>query len=119
MTLATGGSIPEYQNEIVEIPRDDLRSAAIAIWQRSLEEIKGQISPQSFTTWFEPLVPKALEGTTLTLLAPSGFISEWILQHYQQLIETALTGLLGPQAGFNFEHAAEVEGVETLLETAP
>jgi chromosomal replication initiator protein len=119
MTLATGGSIPDYQPD--DTPRDDLRVAALAIWQRSLDTIKTQISPQSFTTWFEPLVPKSLEGTTLTLLAPSGFISEWILQHYQQLIEGALTELLGPQAGFTFEHAAEVEGVETLLApmTAP
>ncbi|MEI8135353.1 MAG: chromosomal replication initiator protein DnaA [bacterium] len=119
MSLATGGSIPDLEHSLDEIPRDDLRAAAIAIWQRSLDTIKNQISPQSFTTWFEPLVAKALEGTTLTLLAPSGFISEWILQHYQQLIETALTEHLGPQAGFNFEHAAEVEGVETLLESAP
>jgi chromosomal replication initiator protein len=118
MSLAAGGEIPENPAALEEIPRDDLRAAAIAIWQRSLENIKGQISPQSFTTWFEPLVPKSLEGTTLTLLAPSGFISEWILQHYQQLIETSLTSLLGPQASFTFEHAIEVEGVETLLEPA-
>ncbi|MDP4220233.1 MAG: chromosomal replication initiator protein DnaA [Bacteroidota bacterium] len=119
MSLAAGGIFPEQETDQTEpIPTDDLRSAAVAIWQRSLEKIKGQISPQSYTTWFEPLVPKSLEGTTLTLLAPSGFISEWILQHYQQLIESALIELLGPQAGFAFEHAAEVEGVETLLEPA-
>lgn len=119
MSLATGGTFPEHETEQTDpLPTDDLRSAAVAIWQLSLEKIKGQISPQSFTTWFEPLVAKSLEGTTLTLLAPSGFISEWILQHYQQLIESALIELLGPQAGFSFEHAAEVEGVETLLEPA-
>lgn len=116
MNVAAGGPIPENHTELEPLQADDLRAAATAIWQRSLDTIKSQISPQSFTTWFEPLVAKKLEGTTLTLLAPSGFISEWILQHYQQLIETALTELLGPQAGFTFEHAAEVEGVETLLE---
>src|SRR5437588_3250336 len=113
MSLAAGGIIPD-QPKLAGIPRDDLRAAAVAIWQRGLETIRVQISPQSFTTWFEPLVPKALEGTTLTLLAPSGFISEWILQHYEGLINAALTDLLGPGGGFTFEHAAEVEGVETL-----
>ncbi len=119
MSLATGGTFPDHEAEQASpMPTDDLRSAAVAIWQLSLEKIKAAISPQSYTTWFEPLVPKSLEGTTLRLLAPSGFISEWILQHYQQLIESALIELLGPQAGFAFEHAAEVEGVETLLEPA-
>ncbi len=119
MSLATGGTFPDHETEKAsQMPTDDLRSAAVAIWQLSLEKIKAAISPQSYTTWFEPLVPKSLEGTTLRLLAPSGFISEWILQHYQQLIESALIELLGPQAGFAFEHAAEVEGVETLLEPA-
>lgn len=117
MSLATGGVIPG-QTKFGEIPRDDLRAAAIAIWQRAMETIRVKISPQSFTTWFEPLVPKALEGTTLTLLAPSGFISEWILQHYEEMINSALNDLLGQGAGFAFEHAAEVEGVETLLEPA-
>jgi len=119
MALAAGGEIPEQMNDrAAALPADDLRSAAIAIWQLSLEKIKPQISPQSYTTWFEPLVAKSLEGMTLRLLAPSGFISEWIQQHYQVLIETAMTEILGPQAGFTFEHAAEVEGVETLLEPA-
>jgi len=114
MSLAAGGPIPER----TDAPADDLRSAAIAIWQLSLEKIRGLISPQSFTTWFEPLVAKALQGQTLTLVAPSGFISEWIQQHYQSMIETVLMESLGAQAGFTFEHAAEVEGVETLLEPA-
>jgi chromosomal replication initiator protein len=119
MALAAGGEIPEYiTGKTDALPTDDLRAAAIAIWQLGLERIKPQISPQSFTTWFEPLVPKSLEGMTLRLLAPSGFISEWIQQHYQALIEAALTEILGPQAAFTFEHAAEVEGVETLLEPA-
>src|SRR2546423_9650821 len=74
MSLATGGQIPEQAAFSDALPADDLRSAAVAIWLRSLEKIKAQISPQSYATWFEPLVPKSLQGTTLRLLAPSGFI---------------------------------------------
>jgi len=116
MSLAAGGPIPER----TDAPVDDLRPAAVAIWQRCLENIKAdaKITPQSFATWFEPLVPKSFQGTTLTLLAPSGFISEWILQHYQSEIDRALKQVLGEDSNLVFEHTAEVEGVETLLEPA-
>lgn len=114
MPPASGGHIPEHaQHE--PAPSDELLGAATAIWQRSAEKLKALVSPQSFTTWFEPLTAKSLEGTRLILIAPSGFIAEWVLQHYQTLIETALAEYLGQSATIGIEHSADIEGVETTL----
>jgi len=99
MAIAAGGHIPEYDTERGDaLPTDDLRSAAIAIWQLGLEKIKGQISPQSFTTWFEPLVAKSLEGMTLRLLASERIYFRVDPAALPDADRTALTEILGPQA---------------------
>jgi chromosomal replication initiator protein len=116
MALASGGVLPTEETVAADPElADELRAAATIVWERACERVKPQISAQSFTTWFEPLIPAALEGAKLTLIAPSTFISEWVLQHYQTLIESALQELLGGAASFAFEHSAEVDGLETTL----
>ena len=116
MSVATGGVITEKEKDANEaIVAGELSAAAVILWERIGERIKSAISAQSYTTWFGPVTAKSLEGTKLMLIAPSTFISEWILQHYQELIENALQELLGQSASFGFEHADDIEGLETTL----
>lgn len=116
MSVATGGVLTEKQKDANEaILAGELSAAAVILWERIGERIKSAISAQSYTTWFGPVTAKSLEGTKLMLIAPSTFISEWILQHYQELIENALQELLGQSASFGFEHADDIEGLETTL----
>ncbi|HYM35110.1 MAG TPA: DnaA N-terminal domain-containing protein, partial [Steroidobacteraceae bacterium] len=114
MPPASGGEILEVVSNDALVS-DELRAAALALWDRCTEKLKSQVTPQSFTTWFEPLSAVSLEGTRLVLFAPSAFIAEWVLQHYQVLIETVLAEFLGQSAEIGIEHSAEVEGVETAL----
>ncbi|MFC1729092.1 chromosomal replication initiator protein DnaA [candidate division KSB1 bacterium] len=60
------------------------------IWEKVLTIIKPQISEQSFTTWFDPLRPLEIENKTLTLEIPNKFFSEWIDEHYHDIIYDAL-----------------------------
>ncbi len=116
MPPVSGGVIPEATASMpIPSAGDELRAAAIALWQRVNDKIKAQISPQSHTTWFDPLVPKSLEGTRLILAAPSAFIAEWVLQHYQPMIEAELAEFLGQSATIGMDYAPEIEGVETAL----
>ncbi|MBS1904350.1 MAG: chromosomal replication initiator protein DnaA [Bacteroidetes bacterium] len=115
MPPASGGAISEIVLTPGVAAGDELRSAAIAVWSRCTEKIRAQVSPQSYTTWFEPLSARSLEGTRLELMAPSGFIAEWVLQHYEPLLVTVLTEFLGQSAEVRIDHSAEVEGVETAL----
>jgi chromosomal replication initiator protein len=116
MSVATGGVLTEKEKESGDqMVANELSAAAVILWERIGERIKPSVSAQSFATWFEPLKARSLEGTRLMLVAPSSFISEWVLQHYQQLIENALQELLGQSATFGFEQAEEIEGLETTL----
>ncbi len=116
MPPATGGQITDLIADPIEQPAsNELRSAAQTIWQRSAEKLRAQIPPQSFTTWFEPLVPEMIEGTRLILSAPSAFIAEWVLQHYQGLIETVVSEYFGQSAEIRIDYSGDIEGLETAL----
>ncbi len=95
--------------------KTELRSAAVAIWRMCLESIRAQISAQSLRTWFEPLVATELEGSQITLRAPSNFFYEWITEHYQAILENSLKEVLGPTAKFRFDSVTEPEGLNTTL----
>jgi chromosomal replication initiator protein len=93
------------------------RPAAIAIWKRCIDSIAPQISSQTLRTWFEPLIATQLDGSEITLRAPSNFFYEWITEHYQNILLTSLKEVLGPSATFRFDSSSQPEGVETTLGT--
>lgn len=118
--LATGGVIIDTNGHLRSDapPPDEMCAAARMLWDRIVPELKSQVTQQSFTTWFEPLEPVSFEGVRLVLRAPSSFISEWVLQHYQSLLEGVLAQFLGPSAAFGFEQSGEAEiplPVDTVL----
>lgn len=80
-----------------------------------LESIRTKVSAQSFRTWFEPLTAVDLEGSQLTLKAPSNFFYEWISEHFQETLENSLKEVLGPSARFKFNIVNEIESVNTSL----
>jgi chromosomal replication initiator protein len=96
----------------------ELRSAAVAVWKMCLDSIQTKVSAQSFRTWFEPLTAVELEGSQLTLKAPSNFFSEWIGEHYQDVLDAALKDVLGSTARFKFSVTNEIESVNTTLSPA-
>jgi chromosomal replication initiator protein len=111
LTAAETNASPASEDE-----RADLRNAAERIWRRCLDAIRPQLSAQTMRTWFEPLEATALEGTEITLRAPSSFFCEWIGEHYQDILEQSLRDVLGPQAKFRFDTASEIESANTKLQ---
>lgn len=67
-------------------------------WEKSLLEIQRLVTPQSFRTWFLPIVPVRLENRKLTLQVPSQFFYEWIEEHYPHIIRNVLTQVIGEGA---------------------
>ncbi len=65
------------------------------VWNNCLQFLKDNISEQNYKTWFEPIVPKKLEGDTLTIQVPTKFFYEWIEEHYVKILKVALTKELG------------------------
>ncbi len=68
------------------------------VWDRILSIIKPQLNDQSFNTWFGPLKPMAMNDKTLTLEIPSKFFSEWIDEHYRDIMYDALEEVIDSDA---------------------
>ena len=70
------------------------------LWNKCLDRLEGEFSPQQFNTWIRPL--HAIEdGNSLRLLAPNHFVRDWVNEHLLIRLIEVLTRL---QSG----HAASV-----------
>ena len=77
------------------------------VWNECLGIIKEEIAEQGFQTWFEPIVPIALNGTSLTIQVPSQFFYEWLEEHYVSILKKALEQTIG--AGAKLEYSVIVD----------
>jgi chromosomal replication initiator protein len=86
------------------VPEND---EAHAVWRACLDSIREQLNTQSFKTWFEPIVPLYVRGTTLTVQVPSQFFYDWLEEHYTDVIKSALPLVLGKGAAIEYVVHAE------------
>ena len=70
------------------------------LWNRCLDRLEGEFSPQQFNTWIRPL-HAIEEGESLRLLAPNHFVRDWVNEHLLNRLTEVLARL---QSG----HAANV-----------
>jgi chromosomal replication initiator protein len=64
-------------------------------WHGCLSEIQKRVSPQTFSTWFEPILPLKLQNERLTIQVPSRFHYEWIEEHYHSLVKNVFLDVKG------------------------
>ncbi len=67
----------------------------VSVWNNCLLTIKAEVHEQSYRTWFEPIVPLSLQGSTLTIQVPTQFFYEWLEEHYVGLLKKAVFNELG------------------------
>ena len=75
-----------------------MSSNHVSIWSDFLDNIREKLSDQSYSTWFEPIVPIYLEQNKLTVQIPSQFFYEFLETHYQEIINGSLKQILGENA---------------------
>lgn len=68
----------------------------IEIWNKCLSVIKDNTETQSYTTWFEPIVPISLVDSTLTIQVPTMFFVEFLESHYIELLKKTIKRVIGP-----------------------
>ncbi len=73
------------------------------LWGDCLSEIRSFLPDQTWQTWFKPLKAKAISGEKLTLTVPNKFYSEWIEQHYKDLIRSTFQKLTGMPVDLAFD----------------
>ena len=81
--------------EIVDKPS---LSNPLAIWKECLKAIKENVTLMTYNTWFLPIKPVEINGTSLKVQLPSQFFWEWIDEHYNTLITKTIRDILGPEA---------------------
>lgn len=75
---------------------------ARGVWSACLEVVRESVNTQSYKTWFEPVVPVALNGLTLTLQVPSQFFCDWLEEHYFPVLRATLSRVLGDGAKIEY-----------------
>ncbi|MDW8465165.1 MAG: DnaA N-terminal domain-containing protein [Chloroherpetonaceae bacterium] len=73
---------------------DDVQAAREA-WRKCLDIIRDNVNPQSFKTWFEPIVPLRLSGGELVIQVPSQFFYEWLEENYYSLLKRTILDVIG------------------------
>lgn len=73
------------------------------LWQKCLEIIRDNVSPQIFKTWFEPITALRWENNQLTIQVPSQFFYEWLEEHYYELLQKTLAGVISPKARLQYQ----------------
>lgn len=91
----------------------DTGKTAVAVWKECLEHIRPQVKPLTYSTWFEPIIPSSLEEDLLTVEVPSTYFYEWLEEHYFDLIQDSLRGVLGEAAAL--QYAVKVPKQEQLI----
>lgn len=71
-------------------------------WGACLDFIRSKISPQSFSTWFKPVVPLKISDSQLTIQVPSRFFYEWIDEHFRDIVDQALYETFGKPTKLNY-----------------
>lgn len=92
-------------------------SASEDIWLSCLSQLREQVNPLTFRTWFEPLKAVRYEDGLLTIEVPSTYFYEWIEEHFSALIQSALQDVVGSQA--RLQYAVKVQKQEQISRPLP
>lgn len=74
----------------------------VETWEKCLLFIRERIPAQSFSTWFEPIVPIKLDSNVLTIQVPSQFFYEWLEENYVHLLKQAIKSQIGEQGRLEY-----------------
>ncbi len=67
------------------------------VWKEFLSIIKENVPLITYNTWFLPVKPFELDGSTLKIHVPNNFFIEWIEEHHNTIINKTVHQVLGPE----------------------
>ena len=71
-------------------------------WNQCLQILRTKVDEKSFSTWFEPIAPLALNGSQLTIEVPSQYFYEWLEEHFVKELQLALASVIGQDARLEY-----------------
>jgi len=79
------------------------------LWQQALAHLAQKLPPEELESWFAPLQPLTVEGSTFRLQAPSPVYSRYLAEQHASLLEEALTLAAGTPLRPAIAHAPETQ----------
>lgn len=74
----------------------------IETWNNCLKVIGQIVEPQQFATWFRPIKPVSLSGSTLVLEVPNDYFREYLESAYLDVISKTLRREIGADARLQY-----------------
>lgn len=65
----------------------------VSLWDKTLQLIKGELSPPSFNAFFKQIIPLKIHINELILLVPNDFTKGILEDRYLNLIESSINQL--------------------------
>jgi chromosomal replication initiator protein len=81
------------------------------VWENCLSVIREHIEMQTYLTWFEPIIPRRLEGDVLTIQVPSRFFYEYLEENFVQLLRKAMDTAISAEARLEYTIPMEDEEI--------
>ncbi len=82
--------------------RGGLAGDAILSWERVLARIQAELSEQSFRTWFSHTKLVLWDANRIQLQVPDKFYGDWLREHYQQIIQGAVSQVSGTHPNIEY-----------------
>ncbi|MBD3170603.1 MAG: chromosomal replication initiator protein DnaA [candidate division Zixibacteria bacterium] len=73
-----------------------------SIWDNCLKIISAKVKPHSFSTWFRQTEGINFDGGRFNISVPNKFVSEWLEEHYSDIINLAIRETTGSNLRFSF-----------------
>ncbi len=87
---------------------DNIKTNHINVWMEVKESLSRDLPSHAYSTWFEPILPIALNDNELVLEVPNQFFFEWIESHYHDTIDSAVKEKF--QDGFSVKYTIAPTG---------
>ena len=88
----------------------------VSLWDKTLQLIKGELSPPSFNAFFKQIVPLKIHNNDLILLVPNDFTKGILEDRYLNLIESSVNQLSLKK--YNIKFVLSEKDIEGLGEEA-
>ncbi len=66
-----------------------------ALWEKTLNILRGKISQQNFETWIRPVRIADMEGDQVRLRVPNRFFRDWLVENYLGLMQESMRTVTG------------------------
>ena len=89
------------------------------LWKAACDRFRERLNPDIYEMWFKPLDLGGVEETSVRILAPNDFVSIWLRDNYQEVIQSEITEVFGDTFRALIEVKEDSPGARNRTEDAP